>query len=168
MPGYRRRTYSGYQYRKSSRPQPWRKNTNASNGVLGNDGQQTNVTLVANTNTSSNFSKVVTVSGIKVQMACNFDLAGAGLPVYWCVQYCPNGTVASMTPTVGSQLIGPEQFILASGVFLATVFSPTLKISSRLMRKLSTNDSIVLSIIPADNPGTDPIEYAAMVEYFIK
>ena len=101
-------------------------------------------------------------------MAVNFDLSGSGLPVYWCLQYCPNGTVASMTPSVGAQLIGPEQFIMASGVFMATAFAPTFRVSSRLMRKLSTNDSIVLSIIPADNPGTDPIDYAAMVEYFSK
>ena len=57
---------------------------------------------------------------------------------------------------------------MASGVFMATAFAPTFRVSSRLMRKLSTNDSIVLSIIPADNPGTDPIDYAAMVEYFTK
>ena len=101
-------------------------------------------------------------------MAINFDLQGPAMPVYWVLQYCPNGTVASMNVGSGTQLIGPEQFIMAAGVFLATTQAPTFTISSPLMRKLSSNDSIVLSLLPGNNPGQDPITYAALAEYYSK
>ena len=166
MPGYRRRRT--YRPRINVRPQPWRQSVNGLSGTLNNDAGQTDIRIVDNESTIANQVKILTVSGIRVQMAVHYSLAGAGIPVYWAIQYCPNDIAQSLTPASGTQLLTTEQFLMASGVFMANEVSQTIVISSPLMRKLYSNDSIVLSLRPADNPGTDPITFAATIRCFIK
>ncbi|AYA60339.1 hypothetical protein [Bovine serum-associated circular virus] len=88
--------------------------------------------------------------------------------IYWALVFVPQGTSAnalfSTTGDLSGSLYEPNQFVLASGI--ADPDAGPLRIRSRIMRKLQSNDQISL-ILGSTAIGTS-VQGRALVSYSIK
>ena len=92
--------------------------------------------------------------------------ASTAIPVYWAIIYVPDGySENNMSLTSGTTLYEPNQFVMASGCFVADTDSEPFRLASPLKRTLNVNDRVLIIMRAA---GTTAINFAATINYFTR
>jgi len=153
--GPRRTNYGSKSYKRT----PYQTNTMVFNGSAVNLSTQLTEYFADNTAGTGKTTVARPTINISVQ-------AASATPVYWAIVFVPEGYAANtLALNSGDALYEPNQYVMASGCFVADADSEPFRLASRLKRKLNLGDRIALLMRAGATTG---INYAATINYWTK